>query len=197
MPVEPEHGPPCRYLHRPPVEVDGVLRACGSGRNLKDEERQQRRKQRSRRASDGSAEGPIHDLLHSRYNHAGRPKVARPREKACSEEVPRAGFEPAAYPLGGDRSIQLRYRGGARIFAYLRIWCRSWREVRATRADRPGRISCMRAAEIVDMSGARVNVQNMSKMIQIRNVPDDTTRSPAVRPRVMATRSPYRSPTTT
>lgn len=31
----------------------------------------------------------------------------------------------------------------------------------------------MRTAEILDMSGTRVNVQNMSKMIQIRNVPDD------------------------
>ncbi|MGN6216580.1 MAG: FitA-like ribbon-helix-helix domain-containing protein [Solirubrobacterales bacterium] len=31
----------------------------------------------------------------------------------------------------------------------------------------------MRTAEILDMSGARVNVQHMSKMIQIRNVPDD------------------------
>ncbi|HEU4598415.1 MAG TPA: toxin-antitoxin system HicB family antitoxin [Solirubrobacterales bacterium] len=31
----------------------------------------------------------------------------------------------------------------------------------------------MKAAEVLDMSGALVNVQNMSKMIQIRNVPDD------------------------
>ena len=34
----------------------------------------------------------------------------------------------------------------------------------------------MEAAEILDMSGARVNVQHMSKMIQIRNVPDDLHR---------------------
>lgn len=34
----------------------------------------------------------------------------------------------------------------------------------------------MRTAEIVDMSSARVNVQHMSKMIQIRNVPDDLHR---------------------
>lgn len=34
----------------------------------------------------------------------------------------------------------------------------------------------MRTAEVVDMSAARVNVQNMSKMIQIRNVPDDLHR---------------------
>jgi hypothetical protein len=25
--------------------------------------------------------------------------------------MPRAGVEPATYPLGGDRSIQLSYRG--------------------------------------------------------------------------------------
>jgi len=34
----------------------------------------------------------------------------------------------------------------------------------------------MEAAEILDMSGARVNVDHMSKMIQIRNVPDDLHR---------------------
>jgi antitoxin FitA len=30
----------------------------------------------------------------------------------------------------------------------------------------------MKAAEVLDMSGARVNVVHMPKMIQIRNVPD-------------------------
>lgn len=39
----------------------------------------------------------------------------------------------------------------------------------------------MRTAEIVDMSGARVNVENMSKMIQIRNVPDEMHRELKVR----------------
>jgi hypothetical protein len=39
-----------------------------------------------------------------------------------------------------------------------------------------GRIACMEAAEILDMSGARINVDHMSKMIQIRNVPDDLHR---------------------
>lgn len=34
----------------------------------------------------------------------------------------------------------------------------------------------MRTAEIVDMSYARDNVPHMSKMIQIRNVPDDLHR---------------------
>jgi hypothetical protein len=34
----------------------------------------------------------------------------------------------------------------------------------------------MRTAEILDMSAARVNVVHMSKMIQIRNVPDDLHR---------------------
>jgi hypothetical protein len=34
----------------------------------------------------------------------------------------------------------------------------------------------MKAAEILDMSGARSNVVHMSKMIQIRNVPDDLHR---------------------
>jgi hypothetical protein len=35
----------------------------------------------------------------------------------------------------------------------------------------------MRTAEIVDMSAARSNVQHMSKMIQIRNVPDEMHRA--------------------
>jgi plasmid stability protein len=34
----------------------------------------------------------------------------------------------------------------------------------------------MRAAEAIDMSSTRVNVLHMSKMIQIRNVPDDLHR---------------------
>jgi plasmid stability protein len=34
----------------------------------------------------------------------------------------------------------------------------------------------MKAAEVMDMSGARSNVLHMSKMIQIRNVPDDLHR---------------------
>lgn len=34
----------------------------------------------------------------------------------------------------------------------------------------------MKPAQLVDMSAARVNVAHMSKMIQIRNVPDDLHR---------------------
>jgi antitoxin FitA len=34
----------------------------------------------------------------------------------------------------------------------------------------------MRTAEVMDMSGARNNVLHMSKMIQIRNVPDELHR---------------------
>jgi predicted CopG family antitoxin len=34
----------------------------------------------------------------------------------------------------------------------------------------------MRTAEVIDMSSTRVNVEHMSKMIQIRNVPDDLHR---------------------
>lgn len=34
----------------------------------------------------------------------------------------------------------------------------------------------MRPAQVIDMSSARVNVEHMSKMIQIRNVPDDLHR---------------------
>ena len=39
----------------------------------------------------------------------------------------------------------------------------------------------MKAAEVFDMSGARDNVLHMSKMIQIRNVPDDLHRQLKIR----------------
>lgn len=39
----------------------------------------------------------------------------------------------------------------------------------------------MRAAEAIDMSGARSNVVHMSKMIQIRNVPDEMHRQLKIR----------------
>src|SRR3954447_16256557 len=54
--------------------------------------------------------------------------------KPAATEMPRAGFEPAAYPLGGDRSIQLSYRGGSRIVPYGRENLLSWHGVRATGA---------------------------------------------------------------
>jgi antitoxin FitA len=34
----------------------------------------------------------------------------------------------------------------------------------------------MRGAQVLDMSAARVNVEHMSKMIQVRNVPDELHR---------------------
>lgn len=39
----------------------------------------------------------------------------------------------------------------------------------------------MKTAEVIDMSSARVNVEHMSKMIQIRNVPDDLHRQLKIR----------------
>ena len=38
----------------------------------------------------------------------------RGRTNCLLTEAPRAGFEPAAYSLGGSRSVQLSYRGKAR-----------------------------------------------------------------------------------
>jgi antitoxin FitA len=53
--------------------------------------------------------------------------------------------------------------------------------VRATGAISPGKIPCMKTAEVIDMSAARVSVEHMSKMIQIRNVPDDLHRQLKIR----------------
>lgn len=39
----------------------------------------------------------------------------------------------------------------------------------------------MRGAEVLDMSGAGVNVEYMSKMIQVRNVPDELHRALKIR----------------
>jgi len=52
----------------------------------------------------------------------------------------------------------------------------NWLDLRATFAFWPGRIACMRTLEAVNMSSAQSNVVHMSKMIQIRNVPDDLHR---------------------
>jgi plasmid stability protein len=44
-----------------------------------------------------------------------------------------------------------------------------------------GTIACMSQAQLIDMSSTRVNVEAMSKMIQIRNVPDDLHRQLKIR----------------
>ena len=48
--------------------------------------------------------------------------------------------------------------------------------VRTTRADFGAKIRCMRTAQAIDMSDTTFNVVDMSKMIQIRNVPDEMHR---------------------
>ena len=40
----------------------------------------------------------------------------------------------------------------------------------------PGTIPCMRQPQLLDMSAAGFNVEHMSKMIQIRNVPEEMHR---------------------
>jgi antitoxin FitA len=57
----------------------------------------------------------------------------------------------------------------------------SWHEVRATGRGLRGKIGCMSSPETVDVSATRVNVVHMSKMIQIRNVPDEMHRALKVR----------------
>src|SRR4029077_18898115 len=55
----------------------------------------------------------------------------------------------------------------------MRNRCRSWCELRTTGHRWIGRIRCMSGVQMIDMSCAGGNVERMSKMIQIRNVPDE------------------------
>ena len=59
----------------------------------------------------------------------------------------------------------------------MTVPCVSWNEVRATRRSVPGKIGCMSRVETLDVSATPVNVVHMSKMIQIRNVPDEMHRA--------------------
>lgn len=59
----------------------------------------------------------------------------------------------------------------------MRFPCRNWHVLRATRASWLGTIRCMATAQVIDMPAAPVNVLHMSKMIQIRNVPDEMHRA--------------------
>jgi hypothetical protein len=48
--------------------------------------------------------------------------------------------------------------------------------VRTTRAHFGAKVRCMRTSQLRDVSSTRINVVDMSKMIQIRNVPDEMHR---------------------
>jgi antitoxin FitA len=48
--------------------------------------------------------------------------------------------------------------------------------VRATGAYLGAKIGCMRTSQLREVSSTRVNVVDMSKMIQVRNVPDEMHR---------------------
>jgi len=63
----------------------------------------------------------------------------------------------------------------------MRIPCVSWHGVRATCRERPGTIPCMSTLQTSDVSATAVSVVHMSKMIQIRNVPDEMHRALKVR----------------
>src|SRR6478672_11375844 len=77
--------------------------------------------------------------------------------------MPRAGFEPAAYPLGGDRSIRLSYRGRWLIFTQTAVGCVNRLFPRITGDTPAGRIPCMSRAPLLDMSDPPFNVVHMSK----------------------------------
>jgi antitoxin FitA len=49
--------------------------------------------------------------------------------------------------------------------------------VRATRAYFEAKIACMRASHLRDVSATHFNVRHMSKMIQVRDVPDELHRT--------------------
>ncbi|HVW46232.1 MAG TPA: hypothetical protein VHA76_04200 [Solirubrobacterales bacterium] len=53
--------------------------------------------------------------------------------------------------------------------------------MRATRAYFEAKIGCMRATQLRDVSATPLNVVDMSKMIQVRNVPDEMHRMLKVR----------------
>jgi plasmid stability protein len=53
--------------------------------------------------------------------------------------------------------------------------------VRATGAEWLGKIASMKAVQTMDMSETPANVLHMSKMIQVRNVPDELHRSLKIR----------------
>ena len=48
--------------------------------------------------------------------------------------------------------------------------------MRTTRAYFEAKIGCMSVTQLRDVSATRLNVVDMSKMIQVRNVPDDVHR---------------------
>jgi hypothetical protein len=59
----------------------------------------------------------------------------------------------------------------------MRFLCGSWCIPRVTGDSLIGRILFMARAQLIDMSGTDTNVVHMSKMIQIRNVPEEMHRA--------------------
>ncbi len=53
----------------------------------------------------------------------------------------------------------------------------NWHSLRTTRQTGPGKIPPMNSVQIAEVSAAPANVVDMSKMIQVRNVPDEMHRA--------------------